>query len=267
MAPGKRLLEAEDVADLRTSPAVDALVVVADGADVPALASELPDQLELRAVGVLELVHQEVPEPADVAPQHVGVLAEEAQRQEEQVVEVHRALRASARAGIGETPGRGDLPVGRARLPVAPQRVLGTTPCIGRGRWRHDPPGIEVASSAVERRASPASPAPSGPGVGDGEAPGQAEAVVVAEHLGAEGVEGADGERLCGRRNQPPTRSLISAAALLVKVTARIAAAGTPMASRPGDAVGDHPGLAAAGAGEHEQRPFGGGDGLDAAAG
>ena len=51
-------------------------------------------------------------------------------------------------------------------------------------------------------------------------------------------------------------RSRISPAALFVKVMARIAVGSTPLlADEAGHAVGQDPGLAAPGAGEHEQRP------------
>ena len=86
---------------------------------------------------------------------------------------------------------------------------------------------------------------------------------MLAQDLGPEGVEGADGDALS--RAGPAswtTRSFISAAALLVKVTARMARAGTPLVKQVGDAVGDDPRLARARPGEHQQRPLGGGDGL-----
>ena len=52
------------------------------------------------------------------------------------------------------------------------------------------------------------------------------------------------------------TRSRISSAALLVKVTATISpGARVPVADQIGDAMGDHARLAGAGAGQDEQRP------------
>ena len=62
------------------------------------------------------------------------------------------------------------------------------------------------------------------------------------------------------------TRSRISAAALLVKVMARIEpGVGAALGDQPGDAPGEHPGLAGPGAGDHQQRRAGVGDGLRAA--
>ena len=56
---------------------------------------------------------------------------------------------------------------------------------------------------------------------------------------------------------QRPRASRISPAALLVKVTARIAAGGHAVGGdEMRDAVRDHAGFAAAGAGQNQQRPF-----------
>ena len=60
-----------------------------------------------------------------------------------------------------------------------------------------------------------------------------------------------------------PTRSRISCAALLVNVIARISpGARAARVDQPRDPVGEHPRLARARAGEHEQRPAGMLDGL-----
>ena len=61
--------EPEDVVDRRTPERVDRLVVVADDRHVPVRLREQGDQLGLGAVRVLELVHEDVAEPAgDRAP-------------------------------------------------------------------------------------------------------------------------------------------------------------------------------------------------------
>ena len=64
---GEVALEAQDVLHLRAAPAVDRLVVVADGADVPLLAGEELQELELRDVRVLVLVDEQVAEAPRVA--------------------------------------------------------------------------------------------------------------------------------------------------------------------------------------------------------
>ena len=64
---GKVLLELENVADIGAAPGVDALVLVAHGADVLVLAGQQLHQLVLRAVGVLVLVDEQIAIAALVA--------------------------------------------------------------------------------------------------------------------------------------------------------------------------------------------------------
>src|SRR5262249_39481177 len=64
---GEVFLEEDEVADVGAAPAVDRLVVVADGADLGAAAGEELEEAVLRAVRVLELVdHQVLEAAADV---------------------------------------------------------------------------------------------------------------------------------------------------------------------------------------------------------
>jgi len=56
-------LEFQEVPGLRAAPAVDALVIVADDADVAFLAGEQADQVELQLVRVLELIDHDLLEP------------------------------------------------------------------------------------------------------------------------------------------------------------------------------------------------------------
>ena len=83
------LLEAEYVADVSISPRVDRLVGVAHDAEVAVLSRELLGDLILGDVGVLELVDHDMDVPVTVALDHVGVVAEQRVRFEDQVVEVY----------------------------------------------------------------------------------------------------------------------------------------------------------------------------------
>ena len=87
---GEVLLEVEDVVDVGSAKAVDRLVVVADDADVAALAGKQLKQPVLRVVGVLVLVDEDPAELPPVALQHVGEQLEHVDRAEQQVVEVER---------------------------------------------------------------------------------------------------------------------------------------------------------------------------------
>src|SRR5437868_8536144 len=64
---GEILVEVEDVSYVGAAPTVDRLIVVADNADISMLAAEQLDQLVLRTVGVLVLVHQYVFETPTIA--------------------------------------------------------------------------------------------------------------------------------------------------------------------------------------------------------
>ncbi len=256
---GKRLLEAEDVPHLGAAPAVDALVVVAHRADVSTLGCELTDELELRTIAVLELVDQQVAEPPDVAAQHLWVLAEQPQREQEEVVEVHRSLRLQRALVDREHLGRGELGVARG---VALRRGR-PTGVLGPADSGQDPAGVEVALPVD----GPLAERPLDQGdlirdVGDGELPRPAEPVhVLAEHLGAEGVEGADGERLCALPHQAHHPLLHLGGGLVGEGHREDGAGRDALVEEPGDAVRDDPRLPASCPGEHQQGTFGGGDG------
>ena len=83
------LFHVEQVGDLRAAPAVNALVVVADHAQVAMLLRQRLDELELRGVGVLVFVHHHVAVLRAAGLQRVGMLAEEPQREQDQIVEIH----------------------------------------------------------------------------------------------------------------------------------------------------------------------------------
>ena len=81
--------EVEQVGDFRAAPAVDALVVIADDAEVAMNLRERMDEFELRGVRVLILVHHDVAIFGAAGFEGVGMFAEQAQREQNQIVEVH----------------------------------------------------------------------------------------------------------------------------------------------------------------------------------
>ena len=89
---GVVLLEGEDVLDLGPAERVDRLRVVAHDADPRVELREAPDDDVLRVVRVLVLVDEDVLELLLVAPQHVGVVAQQDVGLQQQVVEVHGAV-------------------------------------------------------------------------------------------------------------------------------------------------------------------------------
>ncbi len=86
------LAELQDVVHGGPAERVDRLVVVADHGHVPVTLGERRDQLRLRPVGVLELVDQDVAEPAGDRLPGRGGRPDEAQRQRDLVAEVDAAV-------------------------------------------------------------------------------------------------------------------------------------------------------------------------------
>ena len=84
------LLEVVDVANVRSSPAIDALVAIAHHAQISMLRREPPNQDVLGAVRVLVLVDEDVAKPLLVLGQHVGESPKQLDRDHQEIVEVHR---------------------------------------------------------------------------------------------------------------------------------------------------------------------------------
>ena len=84
------LLEIQNIADVRAAPAVDALIVVAHHAQVPAVFGNQLHQRVLGEVGILILVHMDVLKALAVAFQHRRMVGEQLQRAHQQVVKIQR---------------------------------------------------------------------------------------------------------------------------------------------------------------------------------
>ncbi len=84
------LFEPHEVAVVGTAELVDALIGVGNNGDVAMLLREHAYELPLRLVRVLELVDEHVVEPAAPVRERVGVLAEQPDREQQQIVEVGR---------------------------------------------------------------------------------------------------------------------------------------------------------------------------------
>src|SRR5581483_8729296 len=86
---GKIFFEFEEVGDFRAAPAVNALVVVADDAEVAVGGGEMVDEAELGGVGVLVFIDHDVAIFGATGFEGVGVFAEEAQGEEDKIVKVN----------------------------------------------------------------------------------------------------------------------------------------------------------------------------------
>ena len=82
------LLKVENIADVRTAPAVDALVVVADYADVAAAVRQNLHQRILGEIGVLVLVYMHIAESIAVAFQNRRMIGKQLQRPHKEIVEI-----------------------------------------------------------------------------------------------------------------------------------------------------------------------------------
>src|SRR5215210_5384343 len=87
------VLELEDVADGGAAKLVDGLIVVADDGDVAMRLREQCDELRLRAIGVLELVDEDVAEAALKLLPNRWRIADEPQRERDLVAEVDEPVR------------------------------------------------------------------------------------------------------------------------------------------------------------------------------
>ena len=135
------LVEVEDVLDLGAAPAVDRLVLVADGAErLRALAEEL-DEGVLRGVRVLVLVDQEVPDPAALLGEHRGIPGQQAHRARDEVVEVEgargRELLLVERVDLPDALAR-EVRLGRDETLGAHERVLRARDAGADGVGRQD---------------------------------------------------------------------------------------------------------------------------------
>ena len=252
------VLEVEDVADVGAPPLVDRLVAVADDAHVAMLGGEQPDDAVLRAVRVLVLVDEHVAPEAAVVGEDVRNLGEEADHQQQQVVEVDGARLAQPLLVARVDERRFLLP----RPPRVAQRlghgdhlVLEVRDAVHGGARRERAVGQLTLLQAVlhERQAIVL--------VVDREVRRQAQVrAVLAQDPHAPRMERGDQRRLEPDRRQQavdPSRHL-AGGLVGERHGEQVARREIAATEQPGDPVGDHARLAAAGAGQHEQRTVAG---------
>ena len=254
-------LEVEDVPDVGATPAVDRLVVVADDRQVAVLRSERPDPQVLRAVRVLVLVDVEVAPPILVPGEGLGRLVEQSDRLEQEVVEVERARSREALGVADGEPGDRALVVVDGVL-AQERRVehLVLRPA-DRSEDRRGPElagqrQVLFAQDLLHQGLLVV-------GVVDDEPPADPDRLAVAtEDAGAERVERAGldlAPGLADERDDPLAQ--LPGGAVRERDRQDRPWPDALDADQVRDTVGQHAGLAAAGAGEDEERPVGGRDG------
>ena len=251
----KGVLEAEDMSGLGAAPAVDGLVVIADDGEVVVGRGEVDEELVLGGVGVLELVdHEEAPAAAEAFGEG-GVLAEDDEDLEEEVAEVGAALAAElvlvevVEAGESLGVGAEGILLGLIGGPAAV--FLGVDEVLALA----DGAAAAVFAEAIEEGGDEATLVAV---VVDGEVPVEAgPRREASKQAGAEAVEGGDDNPLGGLFVVEEGVDAVAhlGGGAVGEGDGDDGVRGLPVVvDQVGDAVGEDPGLAAAGAGEDEER-------------
>ena len=239
-----------------------ALVLVAHDADVVVGAGEEEHELVLDRVGVLVLVDEDVAEPAAVVIEDVGVLLEQFDGDQQEVVEVHGAGLAQASLVFGVDVG--DLAFGRCLGPIAVRLdadhlVLGRRDRrVHRPRWETFRVEVEVAQDVAgepdrvglvvdrERRRVPQ------------------HLRVAAQDAHTCGVERGHPHLLRHRPDERADAGLHLLRGLVGEGDRQdLERRHVLLFDQVGDAVGEHARLARAGTGDDQKRPFGVDDGIE----
>ena len=220
--PDELLPETLDIFRVGVSPAVDGLFVVGHDKEAAVGAGEHAHNLILFAVGVLEFVHQNMPEAIPAGLQNVIVVPQEVTRDGDEVVEVDQAVAAQfGLVGLEEPAvSRGDGTVGVvAALPLEARQIVEGVGEVGLFQ-------VQARHGAVEEGALEV-------GIGDAEVGGRPAVSQYSRRMPMQkrwkvpavisATRVSPGERR--------SRATISPAALLVKVRARMCCGGTPRTS------------------------------------
>ncbi len=261
------LLELDDVADAGAAEGVDGLVGVADDAQLARLDTgvgwrdQLADQLVLRVVGVLVLVDQHVPEAAPVVLGHGGQPLQQRDRLHDQVVEVERVGR--AQPGLVDAVDLGDLALvvvgGPGRGVIGREQLV-----LEVGDLRGDRTGGELLRIELQVAGDQADQPPGVVGVVDREGGADTEVLgLPAQDPHAHRVERGHPHRV-GPTPHERVDPLLHLGRGLVREGDRhdLAGVDAPFGEQPGDAVGQHPGLARSRPRHDQQRRPGMGDRL-----
>ena len=255
LGAGKVGLEAQDVVHLGAAPAIDRLIVVADAANIAVALRQQPQPQILRDVGVLILVHQHIEEALLVFRQHVGVLLEQPQIFQQQIAEIGgvELLQAPlierielARFAVGE----GEALAFRHALGRKPS-VL---PAVDHGREHPRRPALLVDILGIEQLLQQPDLIV---GIEHGERRFQIDQLgMAAEDLDADGVEGAEPRHALDHATDQLADAEFHLARGLVGEGhgENLSRPRSAQAQNMGNARRQHPCLARAGAGQHQQR-------------
>ncbi|OPZ77934.1 MAG: hypothetical protein BWY77_01602 [bacterium ADurb.Bin431] len=255
-AVGIVVFKIEDVADLRTPPAIDGLVIVADHADIAVAGGEHLESHILGVVGILILVDEDITEAFLIVLEDQGIELEELNGFDEQVIEIHGIVFAQTGL-VGGVDSRNDLVLPGCGHPGELFRqdegVLG-----GAGLVR-DHLGREIVDGNLEIVQHRLDEAVLIVIIIDSKIGGVIDTFCfAAQQACEEGVKGADphaGEHL--RDQLAHAFSHLPRRLVGEGHGEDFARLGQSVGEQPGNAVGEDAGLAAAGAGENEHRSIG----------
>ena len=260
---GKVLFEAQDVRDLGAAPRIDRLVVVADAADILARLRQQPQPEILAGVGILIFIDEDIFEALLIMFEHIAVIFQDHQHVQQQVAEIagverlqprliQRIEMAALAVGIG-------FPVARIKVGRRQAAVL---PLVDQRRELARRPALFIESLGLDDLLEHAKLVV---GVEDGEIALQAnEFGVTAQHFRADAVKSAQPRHALDRVADHPPDAFAHLARRPVgegdgQDFRRPGAPRRDDMRQPRRQCG---GLARAGSGEHQHRPFGGENGL-----
>ncbi len=255
------LLKVKDVGDIGTAPRVNRLVVIAHHHKVLVLGGKQVGDLVLHVVGVLVLVHGDVAKTLLVLIQHLRAGAQQLERANQQVVEVHGVGGAQAALQFGVDL-RGLALLGVRRL--LQHLVRAHHGVLGRRDLAADHVDGEVLLVYVQALHDLAHHAARIVVIVDGELAGVAQQVgVLAQHAHAHGVERAH-PHAAGAIGQKRAQALAHLRGGFVgKGDGQdLPGADAQIRDHMGDAIGQHARLTRPCARQHQQRPFRGHHGL-----
>jgi hypothetical protein len=247
------LPEGEDMADFGSAPAIDRLVVVANDAKISMALSEGPHDPVLAAVGVLVFVDKNLVKAAGFDSQYIGMLAEQAAHQEQQIIEVNRSqpFELLLVAAVGNRSKRRPVRIGfagrgvrrqAAGLPCAdlPDQLTGRKRGVGDVDFTQDAPrdGFLVPAGVNREPGRVAQPAD-----------------VAAENPNAERMKSRNQRAFAELAWQHRPQPLLHLASGLVgKRDGKNPGRGSSRADQLGDPERDHPRLSRPRAGQYEKR-------------
>ena len=258
VAPGKVLLETQDVRDLGAAPRIDRLVVVADAAQIsPRLGKQL-QPFVLALVGVLIFVDEQIAEAVAVPAQDVGVGAKDAQHVEQQVAKIAGVQGLQAllilRIELGAATGREGFGFSGVDLLGSPAAIL---PAVDEAGELTRGPALLVEAGGLDQLLQDAQLIV---GVEDREVGVEADELgVAAQHARGDGMEGPEPRHALERSAGQSADALAHFAGGFIgegdgEDLAWPGAASRDQMREPG---GQRGGLAGAGASKNEDGPLG----------